>query len=135
MSCTNDRLVMEVKSGEARNFGFTIEQKYGQDLSGNPVYVPMDLTDYTVNFEIKRYPYFSVEPLISKTITTADDEYNGSIYNATDGQFKVNITLADLETLVPSQEYYVIITLLNGDTRIIISGEGNTSGVFRFCKS
>ena len=135
MTYSNNRLVMEVKSGEARSFGFTIEQKGATDLYGNVTYDPIDLTNYTVEFDIKPYPYFSVAPLISKRVTTTPDEYNGTIYNPTQGQFKVNITLEDLGQLVPSQDYYAIITLVNGDTRMIISGEGNTSGIFRFCKS
>ena len=133
MVCNKNRLVMEVKSGEARGFGFTIKIK---DVEGN--YNPMDLSEYNVNFEIKLYPYFSVDPLISKVLTLEQNSYTGQIEDQSGddkGKFTVEITQDDLEKLVPSQEYYVIITLVNGDTKIIISGEGNTSGIFRFCKS
>lgn len=133
----NNRLLMEVKSGESRGFGFTIKQLSGQDEDGNNVYEPMKLTDYQVVFEVKRYPYNSVEPLISKTLTTEVDNYTGWILDQDEypGQFQIQLTADDLDNLVPEQQYYVILTLVNGDTKIIISGEGDTSGILRFCQS
>lgn len=135
MVCSNKRLVMEVKSGEARGFNFTIKTKSGLlNTDGTPQYIPMNLAEYTVEFDIKQYPYYSVKSLVSKVITTTYSA-DGEIYEPVGGKFRIQVTLDDLKKLVPSQDYYVIITLVNGNTRIIISGEGNTSGVFRFCKS
>lgn len=138
MVCSNEnnRLLMEVKSGESRGFGFTIKQLTGtQDDS--PVYDPMNLSDYNVVFEVKKYPYNSVDALISKTLTTEVDNYTGWILDQDEypGQFQIQLTEIDLDNLVPEQQYYVILTLVNGDTKIIISGEGDTSGILRFCQS
>ena len=122
MLCNSNRLVLEVKQGEARSFGFTIKQK-GE---------PMDLTDYTVTVQVKKSPYFKIEPLIEKRVTTelSDD---GRIYNAELGQFKITFSEYDTTTLAPD-DYYLIIFIENGSTKIIISGEGNKSGILRFCK-
>lgn len=113
---------MEVKQGESRSFGFTIKQK-GE---------PMDLSDYTVTVQIKKSPYFKVKSLIEKRVTTklSDD---GRIYDAALGQFKITFTESDT-TELPPDDYYLIIFLENGPTKIIISGEGNKSGILRFCK-
>lgn len=135
MVCSKNRLVMEVKSGEARGFGFTIKNKSEILQPDGTYYTPMDLTNYTVQFQVKKYPYFSVQSIIDKIVTTEEDMENGWIYNPEGGQFKVELTLEDLNKLIPSQDYYVIITLLNGNQRIIISGEGDKSGILRFCKS
>lgn len=129
MTCVHKRLVMKIKSGESRSFGFTIQSR------DNKIYTPLDISGYTVEFEIKKYPYFTVDPIIKKKITETQDDINGWIYNPTQGKFTVAITLEDQEVLVPEKEYYVIITLINGTTRLIISGEGEHSGIFKVCKS
>ena len=122
MLCNSNRLVLEVKQGESRSFGFTIKQK-GE---------PMDLTDYSVTVQVKKSPYFKVKSLIKKRVTTklSDD---GRIYDAEQGQFKITFTETDT-TILPPDDYYLIIFLENGPTKIIISGEGNKSGILRFCK-
>ena len=122
MLCNSNRLVLEVKQGESRSFGFTIKQK-GE---------PMDLTDYSVTVQVKKSPYFKVKPLIEKRVTTelTDD---GRIYDAEQGRFKITFTEVDTTELSPD-DYYLIIFLDNGPTKIIISGEGNKSGILRFCK-
>ena len=122
MLCNSNRLVLEVKQGESRSFGFTIKQK-GE---------PMDLSNYTVTVQVKKSPYFKVKSLIEKRVTTelSDD---GRIYNAELGQFKITFSETDT-TELPPDDYYLIIFLENGPTKIIISGEGNKSGILRFCK-
>ena len=122
MLCNSNRLVVEVKQGEARSFGFTIKQK-GE---------PMDLTDYTVTVQVKKSPYFKVKSLIEKRVTTTLTG-DGRIYDAEQGQFKITFTESDT-TELPPDDYYLIIFLENGPTKIIISGEGNKSGILRFCK-
>ena len=122
MLCNSNRLVVEVKQGEARSFGFTI--KHNKE--------PMDLTDYQVVVQVKKSPYFKVQSLINKVIT-AELSDSGQIYDAELGKFKVTFTEKDTVTLPPN-DYFLIIYLVNGPTKIIISGEGNTSGILRFCK-
>ena len=122
MLCNSNRLVLEVKQSEARSFGFTIKQKDE----------PMDLSDYTVIVQVKKSPYFKVKTLIEKRVTTELTD-NGRIYDAEQGQFKITFTEVDT-TELPPDDYYLIIFLENGPTKIIISGEGNKSGILRFCK-
>ena len=122
MLCNSNRLVLEVKQGESRSFGFTIKQK-GE---------PMDLTNYSVTVQVKKSPYFKVKSLIEKRVTTTLTG-DGRIYDAEQGRFKITFTEADT-TILPPDDYYLIIFLENGPTKIIISGEGNKSGILRFCK-
>lgn len=122
MLCNSNRLVVEVKQGEARSFGFTI--KHNKE--------PMDLTDYQVVVQVKQSPYFKVKSLIEKVVTTEFSD-SGQIYDPELGQFKVTFTEKDIVTLPPN-DYFLIIYIVNGPTKIIISGEGNTSGILRFCK-
>lgn len=136
MACKNNRLVMKIKSGEEKGFNFTIKANAGfNDVNGNPVYNPVDLSDYVVEFQIKKYPYYSVQSIIEKIITLDEQEGIGWINNPTNGNFVVQITLEDLEKLVPEKDYYLIITLVTKDNRIIISGENDKSGIFRVCQS
>lgn len=130
MACTNNRLVVKIQSGEVRSFGFTIKAKNSLDE-----YIPMDLTQYVVDFQIKEYPYDSVDPIIHKVLDLDEDSNNGWIYEPTGGKFEVVITLDDMDILIPGKEYNLVITLINGDTRIIISGEGDNVGVFMVCNS
>lgn len=130
MTCAKNRLVVKIQSGEARSFGFTIKAKNSLDE-----YVPMDLTQYIVDFQIKEYPYASVNPIINKEITLDEDTLNGWIYEPTLGKFKVEINQDDMDILIPGKEYYLVITLINGETRIIISGEGDNVGTFMVCNS
>ena len=122
MLCNSNRLVVEVKQGEARSFGFTV--KHNKE--------PMDLTNYQVVVQVKKSPYFKVKSLIEKIITTTLSN-SGQIYDPELGQFKVTFTEKDTVTLPPN-DYFLIIYLVNGPTKIIISGEGNKSGILRFCK-
>lgn len=120
----SQRLLLEIKQGTSRTYGFTIKQ------GGNP----MDLTKYTVIFEVKPAPYYTVPDLIYKELTTtSDDRVVGNIYNPTEGQFKVTFNIEDYIKLPPN-DYYLVVTLVEGTTRIIISGEGQASGIFRICK-
>jgi hypothetical protein len=136
MACKHKKLIMKIKSGETKGFNFTIKSNSGLlDTDGQPIYNPVDLSQYTIEFQIKKYPYFSVESIIEKTITTAEDNYNGWIYSPTTGQFSIQITQEDMDKLIPEKDYYVILTMVNGDIRTIISGQGDTSGIFRVCQS
>lgn len=120
-SNTYSELVLEVKQGEARNFGFTIEVNNE----------PMDLSGYTVNFMVKKAPYSSLENLISKTITE-DLTPDGQIYEANNGKFLVTLTEEDT-TMLPPYDYSLVIELTDGEQIINISGNGNNRSVFRIC--
>lgn len=145
MVCQDNRLVVEVKQGEDRGFRFTIKENDN----------PMDLTDWRVYFQVKLVPYFNAPALIDKTITTealsatrevgyildqsVETDSSGTITDyLTRGQFKVEIT-DDETSKLPPKDYALIIFLVNGQaedtsTKVIISGEGNTSAIFRVCK-
>lgn len=141
MTCENNRIIIELQSGEVRNFSMTIQTKVGNTNT----YKPLNLTEYTIEVDIKKYPYFSVDSIIHKDLTIEEpglvDSYILPQVQSTDpeqntiGKFVLGISQEDLELLKPEGEYYLIITLVNGDTRIIISGEGDSSGILRFCNS
>lgn len=134
MDCCDNRLVIELKSGEARAFNITIQGKTGGFIDGEPQYKGFDLNNYTLELDIKDYPNFKVKPIIHKDITTKN--IDGSyISDANKGKVVINFSLEDLEKLPDIKDYYLILTLVSGTQRIIISGEGDNSGVLRYCKS
>lgn len=133
MVCSSNRLVMEINQGEDRAFGFTIQTTYCDEETGQLVTDEYDLTGKTIVFEVKKAPYYSIPPIISKEITETSDEYNvGSIYNPTGGQFKIQVVQE--ETLFPPMDYYAIIRIKDQTQEFAIAGEGNKSGIFRICK-
>lgn len=119
------RNVICIKQGEAKSIGFSI-------LAGE---VPLDLTDYNVRFEVKKQPYETVPPFISKEITTTSDPLTiGQITNPQGGQFKVRLTNED--TSHPVGKYYLVITILGGEENDedIISSRCTQTAYFRICK-
>ena len=119
----NRELVLEIKQGEQRSYGFTINQDN----------TPMDLTKWTVDFYVKEAPYVALKPLIHKHVTLNSDELTqGIIYNPTGGQFKV--TILKEETELPPYDYYLIVTLTDGQQIVNISGDGNNKSIFRVCR-
>lgn len=94
---------------------------------------PFDLTGLEVHFQVKIAPYFNLPSLIDKIISETSSEVDvGLISYPTEGKFKVQIT--EQEALRNPYDYALIITVVDKDTKYIISGEGNTSGIFRVCK-
>lgn len=133
MTTQCNKLVMEVKQGESRGFGFTIQQKVFNPDTEEYETSPFDLTGLTVEFQVKVAPYFKLPSIIDKIISeTSDNTTVGTIYNPSEGQFSVIIT--EDETLLNPYDYALIVTVIDQDTKYIISGEGNTSGIFRVCK-
>lgn len=120
--CNNSRVVLVMKQGEQRSFIFNIKDK-----DGNPV----DLVSREILVEIKNYPLLKVKPIISIELTNVDNG-NGYINDQEAGQFI--LTLTERESSLNPQEYYLIITMISGEERIIISGEGNQSGVLKICR-
>lgn len=128
-----NRLVMEVNQGCPRGFSFTLLQSQINSESGETEQVPIDLTNYTVRFRVKAAPYYKLENLIQKDITTTSDSQSvGIITNPTDGKFQVQLTMEDTLKLPPA-EYALCIYLDNNGCMTNISGEGNRYAIFRVC--
>ena len=122
-NCNEDRLVLSVKQGEDKSFAIDVK-----DRQLNPV----DLTGYTVEVNVKKYPLYKVDSLITKVFDTTpvDGSY---IADAEDGEIVLKILASETIKLNPDF-YYLIITLVNGNgNRTIISGEGDKSGVLKIC--
>lgn len=117
--CNNDRIEMLIKQGEQRSYVFNITDK-----DKNPV----DLSSSSIEVQIKTYPLYKVKSLYDIILDTNSSEY-GYINNPTNGQFTLTIT-EDISGNLPPKEYYIIITMVTGENRVIISGEGQQSGRF-----
>lgn len=121
---------MEVVQGTARGYAFTINTKvYNQETEEYDT-IPFDLTSWAVNFYVKTAPYYSIEPMIKKVITTTSDiSTEGQINDPTAGKFFVQIIQTD--TLFPPRDYYLVIELTNGSQIISLTGNANYKSVFR----
>lgn len=120
--CNNDRVELLIKQGEQRSYIFNITSNDG---------TPIDLSGREILVEIKKYPLYKVKALIEITLTNVD-QGNGYINNPANGQF--TLTLTENESTLNPAEYYLIITMISGSERIIISGEGDLSGVLKVCR-
>lgn len=120
--CNNDRVELLIKQGEQRSYIFNITNSDG---------TPLDLSSREILVEIKKYPLYKVKALIEITLTNVD-QGNGYINDPTNGQF--TLTLTENESSLNPAEYYLIITMISGSERIIISGEGDLSGVLKVCR-
>ena len=116
--CNEDRVELVIKQGEQRSYIFNIT-----DREGNPV----NLSGCTIEIQVKNYPLYKVKSLIEIILSQANTE-NGYINNVDGGQFTLIITEEQSSSL-PPKDYYLIITLIKSDSRIIISGEGSSSGI------
>lgn len=121
--CNNDRIEMLIKQGEQRSYVFNITDK-----EKNPV----DLSNSSIEVQIKTYPLYKVKSLYDIILDTNSSEY-GYINDPTNGQFTLTITEEISGNLSP-KEYYIIITMVTGENRVIISGEGQLSGVLVVCR-
>lgn len=121
MECGNERLLFEVKQGEQREFSFTL-------LEGDK---PLNLTGYAIDFEVRLMPNVNVEPLFVKHIDVLQD-VDGVIDEPLLGKFTIQIYQSDINTL-PPMDCYVSMYLVDGDTRICISGDGSNFSVMRIC--
>lgn len=132
---TVNRLVMEVNQGCARGYAFTLLQNVCNSYTGEYEEQPLDLTRYSVEFQVKLSPYFKIRPLIAKSITTDSDSATvGVITDPENGVFQVQLTQADTLKL-PPRDYSLCIYLkeLDCDVWTNISGEGNKFAIFRVC--
>lgn len=120
MTC-NNRLLFEVKQGEDRPFTFTI---YEGDN-------PLDLTGYSIDFEVRPMANVNIEPLFTKNINELED-VDGYINNPIGGEFTIQIYRGDIDKL-PPMDCYVSIYLVDNGTRTCISGDGNNFAIIRIC--
>ena len=121
--CNDERLELVIKQGEQRSYSFTIRDKSG---------TPVDLSSSTIEVQVKNYPLYKVNSIFTMPLNRESSE-NGQITDPTNGKFVLTITEEQSSSLVP-KEYYLIITMITGTNRVIISGEGQASGVLIVCK-
>lgn len=116
-------LRLPVKQGEEINIGFTIKEG-GQ---------AMDLTDYTIRFQVKRTPLVNAPAIIDKEITV-DSDLNtvGQINLPLQGQFTVHLGLED--TSFPTGDYSLIIALEQPGFVDIISSKCCNKAIYRICE-
>lgn len=132
MVCNSDRLVLEINQGCPRGFGFTLKQKVWNNDTNEYNMVPVDLTGLTINVQVKMAPYVTLPALIEKNITEVEDLTQGQITDATNGKFKLQITQEDSVKLNPG-EYALVINMVDKDTLIHLSGDGNNYAIYRVC--
>lgn len=132
MVCNSNRLVLEINQGCPRGFGFTLKQKVWNNDTNEYNMVPVDLTGLTINVQVKMAPYVTLPALIEKNITEVEDLTQGQITDATNGKFKLQITQEESVKLNPG-EYALVINMVDKDTQIHLSGDGNNYAIYRVC--
>lgn len=121
--CNENRAVLIIKQGEQRSYNFTIT-----DVNKNPV----NLTGRVIQFEIKKYPLYKVDSLLT-IILTEENSPNGYISEPLNGKLVLTLT-EENSSAFPPKDYYMIITMITGTEKVIISGEGNNSGILKVCQ-
>ena len=112
-----------VKQGEELNLGFTINQ------DGSP----MDLSPYSVRFQVKRTPLVNAPAIIDKVITTVSDINDvGIIDNPNGGGLTVHLKTED--TSFPTGEYSLIISLESQNYIDIISSKCCNKAIYKICE-
>ena len=116
-------LRLPVKQGEEINVGFTINK------NGNP----MDLSNYTVHFQVKKVPLVDAPAIVDKLITTVSDMNTvGMINQPLQGQFTVHLGVQD--TSFPPGEYALVIALEAENFVDIISSKCCNKAVYKICE-
>ena len=112
-----------VKQGEEVDIPFTLKENDN----------PMDLTDYSIRFQVKRVPLVDKPSIIDKVITTSSDDTDvGIINNPTNGEFKVHLKKDD--TSHPVGEYSLIISLEGYNYIDIISSDCCNKAIYKICE-
>lgn len=116
-------LKLPIKQGEEINVAFTIKQE-GE---------PLDLSDYTVHFQVKKAPLVNMPAIVDKRITTvSDDNTIGRINIPQQGQFFVHLLPED--TSFPVGEYSLVIALEQDDLIDIISSKCCNKAIYKICE-
>ena len=116
----NNQMVLTVSQGEARGFSFTLLQDDE----------PLDLTDWVVKVYVMQAPYATLEPIISKEITTSSDINTvGQITEPTEGKFQIQFSEEELN--LPPYDYYFVAEITDGYVIQNITHNGNYSAIFR----
>lgn len=116
-------LKLPVKQGEEFNVSFTIKQ--GDNA--------MDLTDYTVRFQVKKNPIAEAPAIIDKIITLDSDINDvGQINYPQQGIFTVHLLPED--TSIPLGEYSLIIFLESYHFADIISSKCCNKAIYKVCE-
>lgn len=116
-------LVLPIKQGEEMNIGFTV-------MAGEQ---RMDLTGFTVKFQVKENPLESFPPIIDKTITEDSDiNKDGLITYPDQGQIVVHLTKED--TSLHIGDFSLIIALQNENYYDIISSRWCNGATYRVCE-
>ena len=116
-------LKVPVKQGEELNLGFTIKE------DGNA----MDLSDYTVHFQVKKVPLVNAPAIVDKLITTVSDMNEvGMINYPLQGKFVVHLKKED--TSYPPGEYALIIALEAPNFIDIISSKCCNKAIYKICE-
>ena len=115
-------LKVPVKQGEELNIGFTIKQD-GE---------AMDLSSYTIHFQVKKVPLVTAPAMIDKYITTVSDINTiGQINTPLEGKFVVHLTEED--TSFPPGEYALIIAIEADNFVDIISSKCCNKAIYKIC--
>lgn len=116
-------LIMPVKQGEELNVGFTIKQD-GE---------PMDLSSYTVRFQVKRVPLVTAPAIVDKLITVASDINDvGQITYPLQGEIVIHLNKID--TSFPPGDYSLIISLEAEGFVDIISSKCCNKAIYKICE-
>ena len=127
-----NRLILEINQGCPRGYSFTINQKVYNLETKEYETSPLNLTDLTINVQVKYAPYVTLPALIEKNITEVEDLTQGQITDPTNGKFTLQITKDDSVKLNPG-EYALIINIIDKDTLTHLSGDGNNYAIYRVC--
>ena len=112
-----------VKQGEEINIGFTLKEN-GE---------PMDLSTYTVHFQVKKTPLEVAPSIIDKIITTETDaEDVGIISDPGNGIF--NIHLKKVDTSFPVGDYALVISIEKENYIDIVSSKCCNKATYRICE-
>lgn len=118
-----DYLKVCVKQGEELDIPFTLKENDN----------PMDLTENSIRFQVKRVPLVDKPSIIDKVITTTSDENTvGIINNPTNGEFKIHLSKED--TSYPAGEYSLIISLEGENYIDIISSDCCNKAIYKICE-
>lgn len=130
MEC--NKLVLEVNQGCPRGYAFTVNQRIC-NTDGSYSTSPLDLTGMTIEFLVKKAPYYKLPSLIEKHITeTSSLTDTGQITDSENGQFFIQIN-QDESVKLPPGEYALIIRIIDKDTVSHLSGDGNNYAIYRVC--